>query len=287
MVEPPLDEPLPLSGIRVAVPATRRAVETEALIQRWGGTCLVGPLLEEVPVQDEGPLRAATEEILAAPATWSLHLTGVGTRRWFGRAAAWDLLDDLLAVLRSAHVIARGPKSTAALKESGLAPEWTPPGETSAEMAEWLSPQVGPADTVSIQIYGEPVPGLTGAIAATGARAVTVAPYRWALPVDPDRRTAAEDVVRAIAGAEVHAIAVTSAIQATNLFSVARDLGVEGDLRRSLVERIFTAAVGEVSRSGLEREGVPVDFVAHPSRLGALVRGMASSSERIRAKAGL
>src|SRR5216684_2065191 len=186
MVEPPLDEPLPLSGIRVAVPATRRAVEAEALIQRWGGTCLVGPLLEEVPVQDEGPLRAATEEILAAPATWSLHLTGVGTRRWFG----------------------------------------------------------GAADTVSIQIYGEPVPGLTGAIAATGARAVTVAPYRWALPVDPDRRTAAEDVVRAIAGAEV-------------------------------------------SRSGLEREGVPVDFVAHPSRLGALVRGMASSSERIRAKAGL
>ena len=60
----------------------------------------------------------------------------------------------------------------------------------------------------------------------------------------------------------------------------------EADLRRSLNERIFTAAVGEVSRGGLEREGEPVDFVADPARLGALIRGLAASSDRIRAKSG-
>lgn len=287
-----LDDPdaggaLPLTGIRVAVPATRRAAETEALVRRWGGTCLVGPLLEEVPVEDEAAMRAGTEALIAAPATWSVHLTGVGTRRWFGRAAAWGVLDDLLAVLRSAHVIARGPKATAALKESGLAPEWIPPGETSAEMAAWLAPRLDLADTVAIQLYGEPVPGLVGAVTSSGATAVEIAPYRWALPVEPTARSAAQDVVRAIAAGEVHAIAVTSAVQATNLFAVARDLGVEGDLRRSLTDSIFTAAVGEVSRSGLEREGVPVDLVAHPARLGALIRDMAGASERIRAKAGL
>src|SRR5260370_1283545 len=77
-------EELPLTGILVAVPATRRAAETEALIRRWGGTSLVGPLLEEVPVEDEGPLRSATEEVLSAPATWAGHLTGVGIApyRW-------------------------------------------------------------------------------------------------------------------------------------------------------------------------------------------------------------
>jgi uroporphyrinogen-III synthase len=280
-------EEQPLDGILVAVPATRRAAETDALIRRWGGTSLVGPLLEEVAVEDEAPLRWATEEVVAAPATWSVHLTGVGTRRWFAKAAEWGLRERLLGVLGAGHVIARGPKSTAALAENGLKPEWTPPGETSAEMATWLAPQLGPSDTVSLQLYGEPVPGLTLTLAATGARVLEVAPYRWALPEDPGRRGAAEGVVRSIATAGVQAIVVTSAVQATNLFSVARDLGVEDDLRRCLTERIFTATVGEVSKGGLEREGVPVDFVSSPARLGALIRGVAASSERIRAKSGL
>src|SRR6266478_5970544 len=136
-------EELPLDGILVAVPATRRAAETETLIRRWGGTCIVGPLLEEVPVENEAPLRSAAE---------------------------WGLREQLLEVLAGGHVIARGPKSAAALAESGLTPEWTPPGETSAEMATWLRPQLGAGDTVSVQLYGEPLPGLTMTLAATGAR---------------------------------------------------------------------------------------------------------------------
>ncbi|TMK41526.1 MAG: hypothetical protein E6G66_16810, partial [Actinobacteria bacterium] len=97
-------------------------------------------------------------------------------------------------------------------------------------------------------------------------------------PAEAARREAAEGVVRSIAAAGVQAIVVTSAVQATNLFSVARALGVEDDLRRSLTERIFTAAVGQVSKAALEREGVPVDFVSSPARLGALIRGLAASS---------
>src|SRR2546421_4025839 len=277
--------PGPLEGIRVAVPATRRAAETAALVRRWGGEPLVGPLLEEVPVEDEAPLRAATEEVVAAPATWSVHLTGVGTRRWLARAEAWGLRDPLQAVLAAARIVARGPKTNAALAEHGLKAVWTPPGETSGEIARWLAPQVDEADTVAVQLYGDPVPGLTATLDSTGARVVRIAPYRWALPADAERSEAAQRGVAAIAAAEVQALVVTSAVQAANLFAVARTLGLEADLRRSLNERIFTAAVGEVSRSGLEREGVPVDFVADPARLGALIRGLAACSGRIRAKA--
>src|SRR5256886_13257179 len=235
--------PARLEGIRVAVPATGRAAETAALVRRWGGEPLVGPLLEEVPVQDEAPMRAATEEIVAAPATWSVHLTGVGTRRWLARAEAWGLRDPLLAVLAAARIVARGPKTSAALAEQGLQPAWIPPGETSGEIARWLAPQVGAADTVAVQLYGEPVPGLTATLRATGARLVEVAPYRWALPADAERREAAQPVLAAIAAAEVQALVVTSAVQATNLFAVARTLGLEPDPRRSLNERSFTAGV--------------------------------------------
>src|SRR6266498_1021702 len=128
------DASQPLAGIRVAVPATRRATETAALVRRWGGTPVVGPVLEEVPVEDEAPLRAATEEVIGAPAGWSVHLTGVGTRRWIACAETWGLRDRLLAVLRIAQLVARGPKSRAALAENALTPAWTPPSETSREI---------------------------------------------------------------------------------------------------------------------------------------------------------
>src|SRR2546428_3418185 len=134
--------PGPLEGIRVAVPATRRAAETAALVRRWGGEPLVGPLLEEVAVEDEGPLRAATEQIVAAPATWSVHLTGVGTRRWLARAQAWGLRDPLLAVLAAARIVARGPKTRAAPPEHGLKAAWRPPAATSGEIARCLGHQV-------------------------------------------------------------------------------------------------------------------------------------------------
>ena len=277
-------EALPLTGLRVAVPATRRAEEAAALIRRWGGEPLVAPLLEELPVPDEAPLRAATEAVIASGTTWSVHLTGVGTRRWLERAESWGRLEDLLGALGSSGLIPRGQKAKAALRERGLSPAWVPEGETSSEIAAWLVPQLGQDDTVAVQLFGEPIPSLIEALEGTGATVIEVAPYCWALPDDTERRAQAERLVRALAGGEAEALAITSAVQATHLFAVARMLDLEAALRRSLVNRVFTAAVGEVARGGLEREEVPVDLVAHPARLGALVRSLAESAEQVRAK---
>ena len=282
-----MSDPLPLAGVYVGVPATRRAVETAALIRRWGGQPLVGQLLEEVPVTDEEALQAATEAVLAGPATWSVHLTGVGTRRWFDRAESWGKLERLLGVLSRARIVARGQKASAALAERGLQSAWTPPGETSAEIAAWLAPQLTPADVVAVQLFGEPVAPLTDALAATGASLIEVAPYVWDFPHDPEQREAGRRLVAAIAGGGVHALVITSAVQATHLFAVAREDGLEAPVRAALSERVFTAAVGEVAARGLTAEGVPVDLVAPTARMGALVRALADAAGDVRAKAGL
>ncbi|HEU5001414.1 MAG TPA: uroporphyrinogen-III synthase [Actinomycetota bacterium] len=276
-----------LAGLTVAAPATRRAIETAALIRRWGGEPLVAPLLEEIPVEDEGPLRAATDAVLAAPATWSVHLTGVGTRAWFERAAGWGQLEALLGVLGAGQIVARGQKTSAALGERGLRPVWVPEGETSAEIAAGLGGRLTAADTVAIQLSGEPVRALSEAVAGAGARPIEVAPYRWSLPTDPADRERAEAFVRSLAAGGAQAIVVTSAVQATHLFAVARGLGVEEGLRRALTSRIFVAAVGGVARRGLEAEGVASDLVADPPRLGALLRALAAAAPAVRSKAGV
>lgn len=270
-----------LEGLVVGIPAARMAAETASLVERWGGTPLVGRAVQEVPVGDDEPLREATQAVLAAPPAWSVHLTGVGTRRWFDQAEAWGLLPALLDALGAASVIARGGKAGRALRERHLEPAWTPEGETSAEIAAWLGPRVHAGDTVVLQRHGEPSPALSGALAAAGAQLIEVVTYRWAIPED---RGPAEHLVRALAGGDAHALVVTSAPQARHLFLLARGLGLEDGLRRALVSRVFVGAVGTVAADGLRAEAVEPDLVATPARLGSLLRSLAGARERILAK---
>lgn len=267
-----------LAGLVVGVPAARRAEETAALVRRWGGVPLVGPALQEVPIEDEQPLRDATADVIASRPEWSVHLTGVGTRRWMERAQAWGLLESLRETLRDSCLVARGPKAAAALRSYDLQASWMPDDETSREIAAWLGPQVRPGHAVVIQRHGEPVPALEKALEAAGARVIEAAAYHWDLPAD---RGPAERLVTALVSGEVHTLVVTSAPQARHLFLLARGLGIETELRRALSERVFVGAVGAVAGRGLTQEGVEADLVAEPARLGALIRALAASRELV------
>lgn len=268
----------------VAIPAARRAAETARLVERWGGIPLVGPTVQEVPVADERPLRGATEEVIASPLKWSVHLTGVGTRRWLNQAGAWGLLEALLEKLGAASLIPRGSKATAALAAYGLKGVWMPEGETSREIAAWLTDRLGPGDVVALQRHGEPVPRLRKPLEAAGARIIELVPYHWDLP---DNRGPAERLVSALTEGGAHALVITSAPQVQHMFVLARERGVDEALRRALGESIFLAAVGTVAAEGLEREGLAADLVAKPPRMGALIRALAFARERIVEKSGM
>jgi uroporphyrinogen-III synthase len=157
-----------------------------------------------------------------------------------------------------------------------------PKAETSEEIATWLAPQLGPSEAVALQVYGEEPPALMEALEGSGARVIEVAPYRWALPED---REPGHRLVSALVSGEAEALVITSAPQARHLFLLASDLQMEKELRRTLRERVFVAAVGNVAGQGLAREGVNADLVANPPRLGALIRALAASREQILTKA--
>jgi len=267
----------------IGVPAGRRANETARLIERWGGAALLGPTVEEVEVTDPAQVLQATREVVDSPAAWSVHLTGVGTRRWFGIAKEHELLEVLLATLGRSRVVARGQKASSALRSFGLAPEWVPEGETSKEIADWMQDKVAEGDVVAVQRHGERVPGLTDRLQQAGARVVELATYHWEIPAD---RGPANHLVRELAGGRVHALVITSAPQMRNLFEVARDIDLEQDLQDALCNKVFLASVGSVASVSLEERGLTPGLVAHPPRLGALLRSLAAAREQILLKAG-
>jgi uroporphyrinogen-III synthase len=270
-------EELGLAGLVVGIPAARRAGESAELIRRHGGIPIVGPAIEEVPVPDEAILRATAALIDHAP-TWSVHLTGVGTKRWFGVAEAHGMLVRLLQRMRNTSIVARGAKARAALRTFDLDSIWTPPDETSASIADWLGPRLSTSDAVVLQYPGEPAHRLLQTVASSGARVVEIAPYRWTLP---DDRRPAERLATALAFGEVDVLLITSAPQLRLLIEVARSLAHEDRMLATIRERVFVGAVGDVAAVALHDNELPVDLIASPARLGALVRGVAAARDRV------
>ena len=263
------DDSLPLAGYTVAVTAARRKEELGALLDRRGARVVYAPAIRIVPLSDDAELVAATREVLAAPVDLVVATTGVGFRGWLEAADAWDL--PLVEHLRSARVMARGPKARGAIRGGGLVDAWSPESESSAEvLAHLLSGAEGPLEgrRIAVQLHGDPLPDLVSGLRDAGAEVLTVPVYRWVLPEDvaPVRR-----LVEATVAGGIDAITFTSAPAAASLLTVADELGRRDELVSALRGRVLAVAVGTVTAGPLDAVGVPT---AQPerARLGALAR---------------
>jgi uroporphyrinogen-III synthase len=260
---------LPLAGCTVAVTAERRREELAALLERRGARVVSAPAIRVVPLADDGELVAATRAVLAAPVDLVIATTGVGFRGWLETAEAWDL--PLVEHLRSARVLARGPKARGAIRGAGLVDAWAPESESSAEvLAHLLSGAEGPLEgrRIAVQLHGDPLADVVAALRDRGAEVLTVPVYRWLPPEDPDpvRRL----VGQVVAGA-VDAVTFTSAPAAASLLQIADELGQRDALVAALRDRVLAFAVGPVTAGPLTAAGVPT-LQPERARLGALVR---------------
>jgi uroporphyrinogen-III synthase len=265
----PADAPAPLAGYTVAVTAARRREELGALLTRRGARVVHAPAIRIVPLADDAELVAATEEVLSAPVDLVVATTGVGFRGWLEAADAWDL--PLVEHLRSARVLARGPKARGAIRGGGLLDAWSPASESSAEVLEHLlSGAEGPlaGRRVAVQLHGDPLADVVAALRAAGAEVLTVPVYRWVLPEDvaPLRRLVGTVVARG-----VDAVTFTSAPAAASLLSVAEELGLREELVAALGDGVLPVAVGPVTAGPLEAAGVTT-VQPERARLGALAR---------------
>jgi uroporphyrinogen-III synthase len=260
---------LPLAGYTVAVTAARRKEELGALLDRRGARVVYAPAIRIVPLADDADLVAATRDVLSKPVDLVVATTGVGFRGWLEAADAWDL--PLVDHLRSARVLARGPKARGAIRGGGLVDAWSPESESSAEvLSHLLSGGEGPLEgrRIVVQLHGDPLPDLVSGLRQAGAEVLTVPVYRWVLPEDvaPVHRL----VASVIAGG-IDAVTFTSAPAAASLLAVAAEDGRGEDLVAALKERVMAVAVGPVTAGPLDAAGIP-SFQPERARLGALAR---------------
>ncbi len=219
---------------------------------------------------NEPALRAATEQVLAAPVDMFIATTGIGLKSWFAAAETWGLLPDLLAALARSEILARGPKSVGALRRAGLRELWFPESECFEDVLAHLRGRDLTGLRIVVQEHGQSLSTVAHALRRQGASVDVVTVYRVEGAADP---TPMFRLVDLIAERKVDAVTFTSAPAVAALMEMAGAVGRRDEVVVAFQADVVAACVGPVTAAAFELWGVPT-IQPDRSRLAAMVKLM-------------
>jgi len=260
-----------MRGKTVAILEARLGRQFAELIEKRGGRPLLAPALAEVPDLDRDAIARLVAELEARPPAVAIFQTGVGTRALFDATDALGLTGRLLALLAKVTVAARGPKPTAVLRGRGVRIDLSARDPyTTVEVLDTLAQTPVAGERVVVQRYGVTNVELEEALKARGASVIEIPTYRWSLPEDTRPMV---ELMDALEGRRIDAVAFTNAAQVYNLFDLAGKLG-RADALRAGLNRTLVASVGPVSSDALRKCGVVVGLESSPPKLGPLMAAL-------------
>ncbi|MDP8999724.1 MAG: uroporphyrinogen-III synthase [Myxococcota bacterium] len=254
--------------------------ELARLVEKHGGRPLCVPAVRESRERDIDLPTAdrLVSAIVAGDYDFVVFMTGVAVSLLFDLAEQLGRRADLVAGLKRATTVCRGPKPTAALRGFGVTPTLTARSAfTSAEVIDVFATVTLAGRRVLLFHYGERSDALAETLLARHAVLDEHWLYRWRLPEDA---SGLEQLVSSIVRREVDALAVTCQIQFRHLFQIAERLGTEGDLVRALNEHVVVAAVGPTCHAILQVHGVEVDVMPDHPKMGPLIVSLMRHLER-------
>jgi uroporphyrinogen-III synthase len=134
-----------------------------------------------------------------------------------------------------------------------------------------LVERVDPSQAVAVQAHGADDGRAYRELDRLKIKVLRVWAYRCVLP--EDRGPAHRLIERIIAG-DIDVVAATSAPAAHNLLVIADEIGQRPALERALRERVAVAAVGPVTATAFEQDGVGVSIMPERFRTGDLIRAL-------------
>jgi uroporphyrinogen-III synthase len=265
------------AGLRVLSLESRRAKEIETMIRRLNGDAFVAPSVQERPLEDHGEAGRFVERLEAGDFDLVICMTGAGLAFLRDVVALHMPIERFAAALRKVTILCRGPKPVPILRAMNV-PEGivVPEPNTWKEIVQAVA--LRPERRIAVQEYGRPNWEMNAALEALGAQVTPVAIYRWELP---DNRQPLEEAARRLAASHLDVVLFTSSIQLDHLLDVARDLGIESQVREALQENVAVASVGPVMTATLESQGLPADIIPHHPKMGSLVKAAAESAESV------
>jgi uroporphyrinogen-III synthase len=278
----------PLQGVRVGLLQTRYGHELASLVERLGAVPVQAPCMREVRNDGDEELDRSLRSLVAEPVHVFVFQTGVGAQALFELAGEAGLGEPLAGAVREAVVVARGPKPLTVLLQLGFEVDLRTAGpHTTGELVRLLEDVDVAGRRVAVQHYGSANAELVRHLAERGAEVIELFSYRWALPEDV---TPVLHLLGELRAGRLGVTAFTSAAQVENLFAVAAEAGMAGELPGWLNGRTVTAAIGPTCARALDRRGVAVVIQPERPKMVPFVRAIGdhytTGSSAMRAAAG-
>jgi uroporphyrinogen-III synthase len=255
----------PLAGWTVAVTAERRAREQVELLQRRGASVLLVPTVRAERV-DDATVRSATAALIERPPDLLIASSAPAVQGWIATAWSWGLGPPLIATLRRATILPRGPSTAGALVGEGLDVDWRAAAATLSGLLDHLTERGVAGSRVAVLLHGSDMAWFAEALEQLGAEVALVPVYRLDAPVDGLHDGIAR-LRDAAASGELDAITFTSQAAARHL---ARH-GGRDFLDRLAGAGVVCACVGPVCAEAARAAGLPGVVAAEPSRLGSMI----------------
>lgn len=261
--------------MRVVVFESRLSGPLGELVQRHGGEPLRAPALREVPLESNAAALEFARRLRAGEFDVVIFLTGVGTRYLAQLIERDTSREDWVGSLGRCEVVARGPKSVAALRELGARVDvQVPEPNTWNEVLNTLDERRSLEGTrIAVQEYGKPNTDLLAGLEQRGGTVTRVPVYRWALPEDIGPL---QEGCRALAEGRAGAALFTSAQQIVHLFQIGSDHGHEDSLRDALGARVVIGSIGPTTTEALLEHGLMADIEPEHPKMGHLAAALAA-----------
>ena len=273
--------PKGLEGLTVAAFESRMASEMTQLITRFGGTPLVAPSMQEIPLEDNAQALEFGEQLMAGDIQLLVFLTGVGTRTLIDVLETRWSQADILKAVSTLTLVVRGPKPLAVLKSLGLTPQLiVPEPNTWEDVLTTLDihyPKGLAHVTVGLQEYGVANPELIEGLTTRGAQVVRIPIYRWTLPDDIGPL---QQVMEKILAQEVDIMLLTNAVQFDHMLKMLPEESDRQKLQQAMT-RMVIGSIGQITSARLRDQHFPVDFEPSHPKMGTLVKEASQQAKEI------
>lgn len=266
-----------LEGLKILVPETRDLDLFAQMLEDEGAVALRCPLVGIEDPDDPMEVFAWIDQLVAGAFDDVILLTGEGLRRLVSLAERAHRREAFVTALGRVRTITRGPKPVRALRELGLAPSLVAPMPTSQGVLDALAAGDLNNRRIGVQLYpGDGTIALIAELQRRGSVISAVTPYRYVGEADMEKVV---ETIHALTAGKIGAIAFTSTPQVERLFQVARERGLEKELKDGLV-RTAIAAVGPVVEETLKVHGIAVSIRPQSPHLKPFVRAIAAGWRR-------
>ena len=257
------------------------------MLEQRGARVLACPLVIPESTTTDAPepaVREFLQGVVAGRFSTVLFYTGIGIEAVLDAARSVEQYDAVVAALAGMSLIARGPKSRAALKRHGLTPTFlAEPPTSDGFVARVGQLQIQGQEVAMVLAGDQPNAAVAAAIAARGARVFQFAPYHYHVP---ELTTPLREFLQAILQPpHMDWLVFTTTPQVQMLMHLAEQAGCRAELLEVLRGPVRLASVGSVTSASLEQVGL-VPTVTAPPRQETMI-GLIKAMERASGDANL